>query len=409
MLHEFSVENFRSIKERKTLCLQAQEIGEDIEGNVACELGYNILKSLSVYGANSSGKSNLLVAVSAMRIMVKSSAKLNEGEELFYRPFLLSETDNEPTLFEIVFTQSGYCYRYGFTYTRYKIEEEWLYRSSTPSSQEEMLFLRSLKEVETDNKLFAEGRDNEKILNDNRLFLSLCAQLRGEISNSLMLWFSYSLNVISGLKSSNLPFYSRNWFAKDNDNRDKALEFFKKLQLGFENLAVRQKQIKSSFTDEKVVNALFSIHNKYNSKGEICGSIERYFEDMESEGSKNLFNLTGPIFSTLHSGSVLVVDELDAKMHPLISQYIIRLFNNSESNPNNAQLIFSTHDTHLLSSKLLRRDQIWFTEKDNKEQTDLYCLTDIVLSDGSVPRNDTNYEKNYIAGRYGAIPYIINE
>ena len=122
MLHEFSVENFRSIKERKTLCLQAQEIGEDIEGNVACELGYNILKSLSVYGANSSGKSNLLVAVSAMRIMVKSSAKLNEGEELFYRPFLLSETDNEPTLFEIVFTQSGYCYRYGFTYTLYKIE-----------------------------------------------------------------------------------------------------------------------------------------------------------------------------------------------------------------------------------------------------------------------------------------------
>ena len=409
MLHEFSVENFRSIKERKTLCLQAQEIGEDIEGNVACELEYNILKSLSVYGANSSGKSNLLAAVSAMRIIVISSAKLNEGEELLYRPFLLSETDNEPTLFEIVFTQSGYCYRYGFTYTLYKIEEEWLYRSTTPSSQEEMLFLRSLKEVETDNKLFAEGRDNEKRLNGNRLFLSLCAQLGGKISNSLMFWFSYSLNVISGLQSGSLQFYSRNWFAKDNDNRDKALEFFKKLQLGFENLAVRQKQIKSSFTDEEVVNTLFSIHNKYNSEGEICGSIERNFEDMESEGSQKLFDLTGLIFSTLHSGSVLVVDELDAKMHPLISQYIIRLFNNSESNPNNAQLIFSTHDTHLLSSKLLRRDQIWFTEKDNKEQTDLYCLTDIVLSDGSVPRNDTNYEKNYIAGRYGAIPYIINE
>lgn len=409
MLHEFSVENFRSIKERKTLCLQAQEIGEDIEGNVACELGYNILKSLSVYGANSSGKSNLLAAFSAMRIMVEFSAKLNEGEKLFYLPFLLSETDNEPTLFEIVFTQSGYCYRYGFTYTLYKIEEEWLYRSTTPSSQEEMLFLRSLKEVETDNELFAEGKDNETRLNGNRLFLSLCAQLGGKISNSLMFWFSDSLNVISGSKIGNLPIYSRNWFAKDNDNRDKALEFFKKLQLGFENLAVRQKQIKSSFTDEEVVNALFSIHNKYNSEGEICGSIERNFEDMESEGSQKLFDLTGPIFITLDSGSVLVVDELDAKMHPLISQYIIRLFNNSESNPNNAQLIFSTHDTHLLSSKLLRRDQIWFTEKDNKEQTDLYCLTDIVLSDGSVPRNDTNYEKNYIAGRYGAIPYIINE
>lgn len=409
MLHEFSVENFRSIRERKTLCLQAQNIKGDSKENVACELKYNILKSLSVYGANSSGKSNLLMAVSAMRLMVKSSAKLNKGEELFYRPFLLSEADNEPTLFEIVFTQSEYCYRYGFTYTRYKIEEEWLYRSTTPRSKERMLFLRSLKEVETDDKLFEEGRDNDKRLNANRLFLSLCAQLGGEISNSLIDWFLYSLNVISGLESGNLPFYSRNWFADNDNNRGKALDFFKKLQLGFENLAVRKKQIKNSFADEEIVTALLSVHNKYNSEGEVCGTIERSFEDMESAGTQKLFDLTGPIFSTLNSGSVLVVDELDAKMHPLISQYIIRLFNNSESNPHNAQLIFSTHDTHLLSSKLLRRDQIWFTEKDNKEQTDLYCLTDIVLSDGSVPRNDTNYEKNYIAGRYGAIPYIINE
>lgn len=409
MLHEFSVENFRSINERKTLCLQAQEMGENIEENVACELKYNILKSLSVYGANSSGKSNLLKAVDTMKVMVISSAKLNKDDVLSYSPFLLSETNNEPTLFEIMFTQSGYCYRYGFTYTRYKIEDEWLYRSTTPSSQEEMLFLRSLKEVETNDKLFEEGRNKEKMLNDNRLFLSLCAQLRGEISNSLIDWFLYSLNVISGLESRNLPVYSRNWFADNDDNRDKALDFFKKLQLGFENLAVRKKQIKNSFADEKVVRALFSIHNKYNSEGEVCGTIERGFEDMESAGTQKLFDLTGPIFSTLNSGSVLVVDELDAKMHPLISQYIIRLFNNSESNPHNAQLIFSTHDTHLLSSKLLRRDQVWFTEKDDKEQTDLYCLTDIVLSDGSKPRNDANYEKNYIAGRYGAIPYIINE
>ena len=105
----------------------------------------------------------------------------------------------------------------------------------------------------------------------------------------------------------------------------------------------------------------------------------------------------------------LVIDELDAKMHPLISQYIIELFNNPETNPKNAQLIFTTHDTHLLSQKILRRDQIWFTEKDSKERTDLYSLIDIVLPDGTKPRNDANYEKNYIAGRYGAIPYILND
>ena len=141
----------------------------------------------------------------------------------------------------------------------------------------------------------------------------------------------------------------------------------------------------------------------------IVGTINFSFEDRESSGTNKLFDLSGPIFETLYSGSVLVIDELDAKMHPLISQYIIELFNNPETNPKNAQLIFTTHDTHLLSQKILRRDQIWFTEKDSKEQTDLYSLIDIVLPDGTKPRNDANYEKNYIAGRYGAIPYILND
>lgn len=154
---------------------------------------------------------------------------------------------------------------------------------------------------------------------------------------------------------------------------------------------------------------LDSVHNVYSEKGKVIGTINFSFEDRESSGTNKLFDLSGPIFETLYSGAVLVVDELDAKMHPLISQYIIELFNNPETNPKNAQLIFTTHDTHLLSQKILRRDQIWFTEKDAKEQTDLYSLMDIVLPDGTKPRNDANYERNYIAGRYGAIPYIIND
>ena len=108
-------------------------------------------------------------------------------------------------------------------------------------------------------------------------------------------------------------------------------------------------------------------------------------------------------------GGILWIDELDAKMHPLISQHIVNLFNNPEANPYNAQLVFSTHDTHLLSSRILRRDQIWFTEKDEVEQTDLYCMMDIELPDGSKPRSDANFKRNYIAGRYGAIPFILND
>ena len=152
-----------------------------------------------------------------------------------------------------------------------------------------------------------------------------------------------------------------------------------------------------------------TLHQLYDKSGMVCGTIEFQFDEKESAGTRKLFDISGPIFDTLARGAVLVIDELDAKMHPLISQQIIQLFHNPATNPLNAQLIFTTHDTHLLSSKMLRRDQVWFTEKNDVEQTDLYCLTDIVLPDGTKPRNDANYEKNYIAGRYGAIPYIINE
>ena len=206
------------------------------------------------------------------------------------------------------------------------------------------------------------------------MFLSLCQQLGGEISRQVISWFQSDFNVISGLNNQQYRAYSKLFFHKKESLSVDALNFFQKLRLGFNNI----------LTHEEEPNIP---------------------QDLPME----LFDLSGPIFETLYSGSVLVIDELDAKMHPLISQYIIELFNNPETNPKNAQLIFTTHDTHLLSQKILRRDQIWFTEKDSKEQTDLYSLIDIVLPDGTKPRNDANYEKNYIAGRYGAIPYILND
>ena len=141
----------------------------------------------------------------------------------------------------------------------------------------------------------------------------------------------------------------------------------------------------------------------------IEGKIYELSFNDESDGTKKMIAALPVILLALQEGRLVIIDELDAKMHPLISQYIIELFNNPETNPNNAQLVFTTHDTHLLSQKILRRDQIWFTEKDSKEQTDLYSLMDIVLPDGTKPRNDANYERNYIAGRYGAIPYILND
>ena len=423
MLLEFTVENYRSIYEKKTLTLEADmALKECSQSNLFEYNKYNLLRTISIYGANSSGKSNIISAMQKMSTCVLSSIRLNDNDELDFDPFLLIENNSKPTMFEVIFLKGNYCYRYGFRYNLNRIIDEWLFRKTTPRSKEQIMFVRNKDGIYVDDSNFSEGVGYEEKTNDNRLFMSLCQQLGGQISRDVINWFQSEFNVISGLNNNDYNSFSKLLFHKKEESSKEALEFFKKLKLGFNKIithveepviphnvptelrALFQKQLQGKKSIE-----LDSVHNLYSNKGEIIGTINFSFEERESSGTNKLFDLSGPIFDTLYNGSILVIDELDAKMHPLISQYIIELFNKSETNPHNAQLIFTTHDTHLLSKKILRRDQVWFTEKDAKEQTDLYSLIDIILPDGTKPRNDANYEKNYIAGRYGAIPYILND
>lgn len=422
MLLDFTVENFRSFYSKKTFSMRSQKLSEEAKENVAQHLSYNILKALAVYGANSSGKSNLINALEVMQYCVLTSVRLNPQDDLPYSPFLLLKENNRPTLFEVTFLKDQYCYRYGFAYKKNDVIDEWLFRKTTTRSKEQPMFIRNEEGIAFDDNKFPEGIGLETKTNSNRLFLSLCAQLGGEISNQVISWFGSDFHVVSGLNNQDYREFSKKQFHQRNETSQKALAFFKSLQLGFNEITTHEEDviipnnvpkellpfISREMAGKKRIE-MESIHTIYNAKGVACGTDRFPFEEMESSGTRKLFDLSGPIFDTLEKGSVLVVDELDAKMHPLISQHIIRLFNNPHTNPKNAQLIFTTHDTHLLSTKMLRRDQIWFTEKNESEQTDLFCLTDIVLPDGTKPRNDANYEKNYIAGRYGAIPYIINE
>lgn len=422
MLLEFTVENYRSIYGKKTLRLEADKaIKECKETNLFSCNKYTMLRTLALYGANSSGKSNLVKAMNIMAVCVLMSIKLNDNDELEYDPFLLIENNNRPTMFEVLFLKGEYCYRYGFRYDERHIVDEWLFRKTTPRSTEQMMFVRNEEGIYVEENNFPEGIGNEEKTNDNRLFLSLCQQLGGTVSRQVISWFQSNFNVISGLNNHQYRAYSKLFFHKKKTSSEDALKFFQKLKLGFSDIYTREEEpripqempaeLKAIFQREirgKIIE-LYSVHNIYSEQGKVVGSINFSFEERESSGTNKLFDLSGPIFETLYTGAVLVIDELDAKMHPIISQYIIGLFNNPETNPNNAQLIFTTHDTHLLSQKILRRDQIWFTEKNNTEQTDLYSLMDIVFPDGSKPRNDSNYEKNYILGRYGAIPYILNE
>lgn len=423
MLIEFTVENYRSFYDKKTLMLEADKaLKECSDTNLFNYNKHTLLRSLALYGANSSGKSNLVSAMHTMARCVLLSVKLNDNDKLEYDPFLLLKDSHRPTMFEVVFLKNEYCYRYGFRYNQERIVDEWLFRKTTPRSKEQMMYVRNEEGICVEENNFPEGVGYEEKTNDNRLFLSLCQQLGGEISRQVISWFQSDFHVISGLNNQQYRAYSKLFFHKKEASSADALEFFRKLRLGFNSILTHEedpnipqdfptelKALLQKETQGKKSIELDSIHNVYSDKGKIMGTINFSFDDRESSGTNKLFDLSGPIFETLYTGAVLVIDELDAKMHPLISQYIINLFNHPETNSKNAQLIFTTHDTHLLSQKILRRDQIWFTEKDSKEQTDLYSLMDIVLPDGTKPRNDANYEKNYIAGRYGAIPYILND
>ena len=424
MLLEFTCANFRSINHKCTLSLRAQGLSDVPKDNV-CHITKNVkvLRTAALYGANSSGKTNVICAFLFMVHHVVESVRLNDSDKLRYDPFRLSLTSGKPTFFEAVFIVEGRTFRYGFEFNESRIMGEWLYSSPIGGKREKCLFIRTEDGIGVNEKNFPEGIGKEASTNDNRLFVSLCAQLKGEISQAIISKFE-TMNVISGLESRGYSTYSKVMLHTKREGYDGAIKFFDRVQLGFNAIETKEKDFDESalpqdlpaemkeglvrqFSGKKAIE-LFSRHNVYDKSGTVVGSTIFDINE-ESEGTRKLIVLSGPIFDTLANGKVLWVDELDAKMHPLISKHIVELFNNPKTNPYNAQLIFSTHDTHLLSSKLLRRDQIWFTEKDKMEQTDLYNMMDIDLPDGSKPRNDSNYERNYIAGRYGAVPFILND
>ena len=421
MIVQFTVGNFLSFNGKQMLNLEARGISE-LKTNICTFKAEKILRSMVIYGANSSGKSNLIKAMERMREVVLSSVRLNDSDELEYSPFLLSiETDSLPTFFEIIFWKESIRYRYGFEYNLRQIENEWLFAGKSEKS-EKTLFIRTIEGIAVDAK-YKEGVGIESKTNNNRLFVSLVAQLGGPISKQILEFFK-NYNVLSGLDHNDYKGFTTRMLHKNLNGCEESLELYQKLKLGFQDIKAIESdfnlsEIPENLKDElriKLVKdltgkrniSLKTVHNKYDKQGEIVDFV--LFDKLknESEGTNKIIDLSGPIFDTLKFGKALIIDELDAKLHPLITMRIVELFNSPISNTKNAQLIFATHDTNLLGEELFRRDQIWFTEKDEREQTELYSLYDFNLPDGSKVRNDSNLEKNYIRGRYGAIPFITN-
>lgn len=416
MLIEFTVGNFLSFNEKKTLSFEAKGISE-LKDNVVKYQNHKLLRSAVIYGANSSGKSNLIQALDRMRDTVLLSVRLNDSDELDYSPFLLNtESEHTPTFFEVIFIDEEQRFRFGFEYNLNRIINEWLFVGKT----EKPLFIRTADGIGVSDK-FTEGKGKEVSTNDNRLFISLVAQLGGSTSKKIVEWFKY-YNVLSGIDHKDYNGFTTRMLHDKLEGCEKSLSLFQSLKLGFKDLKASEsefspldipedtpKTLKLKLIKEltgKTQVTLKTVHNKFDKNGNPVDTV--YFEKdkNESEGTNKVIDLSGPIFDSLSLGKVLIIDELDAKLHPLITTHIVNLFNDPQSNPNNAQLLFATHDTNLLNTDLFRRDQIWFTEKDDFEQTDLYSLYDFNLPDGTKVRNDSNIEKNYIRGRYGAIPFI---
>lgn len=398
MLVNFSFKNFRSFKNEMTLSLEAANI-QELSSAVMKSGDIELLPVAVMYGANSSGKSNVLKALKAMRDVLLHSVKLNPKDKLEADPFMLDLTSQkEPTSFEIQFIIGESRYRYGFDYTADEIVAEWLYEKRVGEREFE-LFLRSGNEFKISKTRFAEGIGKEAATPANRLFVSLVAQLNGTVSQSILDWFS-NIDYMSGMDGKGYAGKTLEKIYSDSFGGHEALNFLGKANLGFSEIAITKDS-----TGVKPIEAK-SIHNVRGRDGTVIEKVQFPLENMESEGTKKMIEIAGPIVDAILNGKILVVDELDAKLHPFLTRNIIGQFMNKSVNFKGAQLIFATHDTNLLNLQYLRRDQIWFTEKDNADSTELYSLVEFRDEAGKKVRNDRSIEKDYINGRFGAIPFM---
>jgi len=414
MLIRFSISNFCSINSEQEFSMVAAPIKEK---NEACNENIttinddiDLLKSAVVYGANGSGKSNFLKAFQFFKSLIQVSVILPPNQVINLHPFLLNnESQKQNSSFEISFFFKNKIFRYGYEINPSSIIEEWLY---VKEKRETLIFYRKDDAIDINQQypIFDELY-SKKMIRNNALLLSLAAQFNDETAKTILEWLG-SMSSISGLDDQ---LYLNYTLEKLNNPEilEQIISLLQVADMGITNLKVTEQdgeQVSFSIKannpnlslqrQKSKVKNLNSIKQILNKDGEIVNSIEMPFETFESEGTKKFFHLLGPVLDTLQKGNVLIIDELDTKLHPLLTQRIVKLFNSNATNPHNAQLIFATHDTNLLNAKVFRRDQIWFTEKDKLGATQLYSLTDFK------PRNDEQLEKNYIAGKYGAIPYL---
>ncbi len=416
MLVQFTVNNFRSIKDDVTLNMLAASKDES-NTFLLREGSYELLNSAVLYGANASGKSNVLKAMAQMRNIVLNATKVHQStDKLPHNPYKLNkQTMEASTSFEIIFFIKDSKYRYGFELDSTTVYAEWLFLDE--NGREAKLFYRDIDDEFYVNKnKFKEGKGLEEKTLKNQLFIWKCDSENGPISREILQWFSH-LNMIDGLENTGYIAFTTNQMKNESFKKD-IVSLVKFADLGIVDIATNElkmdqkeieaiplpQEIKDQMLDESFVKIeTHTSHKFFDQNNNELGQVRFDLHKDESFGTKKFFAMSAPILDTLKRGGILIVDELDASLHPILTMHLMKLFHNKKANSKNAQLIFATHDTNLLNADLLRRDQIWFTEKDKYGATALYSLVEYKANKA---RKSTNLEKNYLQGRYGAIPYI---
>ena len=424
MLIEFSVKNFRSIREKQTFSMVASKrLGTDEQENHIFDAPFakdiSLLKSAVVYGANAAGKSSFISALDFMQKCVMTSNHKQPGDSTQSEPFLFDEhSHSEESEFEVLFVADGIRYQYGFACTKERFTEEWFiaYPKGKPQTWFERWYEPDEKKYGYRFSDLFKGSKKvwENNTSDNTLFFSRAVQLNSQQLQAPFIWFSKTLMVIGHNDQIGPKFTAES--CCDAEDKIKMMNFFKKIDLPIADVRIEEKdvnleelpdfmrQIISDIDDDSEKNSkhrkmkrVHIIHKNKSSDKEFSLPLDR-----ESHGTKKLFSYAAPLIDTLENGKVFVIDELNNSLHPNLVQGLLNMVHSDDTNKNNGQLVFSTHDTSILDLKKFRRDQIWFVEKSNDtEVTEL-----IPLSYYKNIRSNEALAKGYLLGKYGAVPYI---
>ena len=424
MIIQIKVANYRSIGAEQTLSFVAENTRRH-PNNLIPRKGYKLLKTAALFGANASGKSNFVKAISIMRDFVRNSAtRMNDGDTIdAAEPYRLDPVlKTEPSRFEITFATDGIVYVYGFAVRRERVEEEWLTAKKEASEAKVYEFRRwydttsGKDDWSFDGFSEADEAQIKKRTLENMLALSVGTKEKVEL---LQPAYRYLRGCIWTFDMSSemggVGMQTAHWCQESEDVRHELSALLYGADTGVEDIQVSivtqeipdaPSHMPEPFQDVikamKKLVATNPVPHIVTSRRDRDGNVVEFdFQDSESQGTQRFFAVAGPILKSLQEGAFIVIDELDASMHPLLTRRLLELFQSAEANKNGAQMLFTTHDSSLLDQDLFRRDQIWLAEKCDGAST-FFSLADI-----QPPiRNTESFLRNYLTGRYGGTPHL---